>query len=68
MNCALSVYGIYISGQLSCDVIGCLSRPVDLAVMLLAVLNLNRLLSRDAIGCLLVKPWCYRLPTSVKSS
>ena len=37
VNCVSSVYGIYISGQLSRDVIGCFKS--------------NRWLSRDVIGC-----------------
>ena len=38
VNCSPSIYGIYVFGQLSCDVIGCF--------------NSNRWLSRDVIGCL----------------
>ena len=37
VNCVLSVYSIYVSGQFSRDVIGCLNRTVGWAVMLLAV-------------------------------
>ena len=33
--------------------------PLLKCVMLLAVLNLNRWLSSDTIGCSLVKPFCY---------
>ena len=42
VNCVSSVYGIYFSGQLSRDVIGCFKS--------------NRWLSRDVIGCSFVKP------------
>ena len=41
VNCVSSVYGIYISGQLSRDVIGCFKT--------------NRWLSRDVIGCWFVR-------------
>ena len=41
------VYGIYVSGQLSRDVIGCLKS--------------NHWLSRDVIGCWFVKSCCYLL-------
>ena len=37
VNCVSSVYGIYVSGQLSRDVIGCFKS--------------KRWLSRDVIGC-----------------
>ena len=47
MNCVSSVYGIYVSGQLSRDVIGCFKS--------------NRWLSRDVIGCWFVKSCCYWL-------
>ena len=39
-NCVSSVYGIYVSGQFSRDVIGCFKS--------------NRWLGRDVIGCWLV--------------
>ena len=47
VNCVSSVYGIYISGQLSRDVIGCFKS--------------NRWLSRDVIGCWFVRSCCYLL-------
>ena len=47
VNCGSSVYGIYVSGQLSRDVIGCFKS--------------NRWLSRDVIGCCFVKSCCYLL-------
>ena len=47
VNCVSSVYGIYISGQLSRDVIGCFKS--------------NRWLSRDVIGCWFVRSCCYFL-------
>ena len=47
MNCVSSVYGIYVSGQLSRDVIGCFKS--------------NRWLSRDVIGCWFVKLCVYDL-------
>ena len=47
VNCVPSVYGIYISGQLSSDVIGCFKS--------------NRWLSRDVIGCWFVRSCCYLL-------
>ena len=47
INCVLSVYGTYVSGQLSCDIIGCF--------------KLNRWLSGDVIGCCFVKSCCYLL-------
>ena len=46
-NCVSSVYGIYVSGQLSHDVIG--------------YIKSNRWLSRDIIGCWFVKSCCYFL-------
>ena len=46
VNCVSSVYGIYVSGQLSGDVIGCFKS--------------NRWLSRDFIGCWFVRS-CYYL-------
>ena len=45
VNCVSSVYGIYISGQLSRDVIDCFKS--------------NRWLSRDVIGCWFVRSCCY---------
>ena len=47
VNCVSSVYGIYVSGQLSRDIIGCFKS--------------NRWLSRDVIGCWFVKSCCYLL-------
>ena len=47
VNCVWSVYGIYVSGQLSRGVIGCFKS--------------NCWLSRDVIGCWFVKSWCYLL-------
>ena len=47
VNCVSSVHGIYVSGQLSRDVIGCF--------------NSNRWLSRDVFGCWFVKWCCYWL-------
>ena len=47
VKCVLSLYGIYVSGQLSRDVIGCFKS--------------NRWLSRDVIGCWFVKSCCYLL-------
>ena len=47
VNCVSSVYGIYVSGQLSRDVIGCFKS--------------NRWLSGDVIGCWFVKSCCYLL-------
>ena len=47
VNCVSSVYGIYVSGQLSRDVIGCFKS--------------NRWLSRDVIRCWFVKSCCYLL-------
>ena len=47
VNCVSSVYGIYVSGQLSRDVIGCFKS--------------NRWLSRDVIGCWFIKACCYLL-------
>ena len=47
VNCVSSVYGNYVSGQLSRDVIGRF-KP-------------NRWLSRDVIGCWFVKSCCYLL-------
>ena len=47
VNCVSSVYGIYVSGQLSRDVIGCFKS--------------NRWLSRDVIGCWFIKSCCYLL-------
>ena len=47
VNFVSSVYGIYISGQLSRDVIGCFKS--------------NSWLSGDVIGCWLVKWCCYLL-------
>ena len=47
VNCVLSVYGIYVSGQLSRDVTGCFKS--------------NRWLSRNVIGCWFVKSCCYLL-------
>ena len=44
VNCVSSVYGIYVSGQLSRDVIGCFKS--------------NRWLSRDVNGCWFVKSCC----------
>ena len=41
VNCVSSVYGIYVSGQLSCDVIGCFKS--------------NRWLGHDVIGCWFVR-------------
>ena len=47
VNCVSSVYGIYVSGQLSRDVIGCFKS--------------NRWLGRDVIGCWFVRSCCYLL-------
>ena len=47
VNCVSSVYGIYLSGQLSRDVIGCFKS--------------NLRLSRDVIGYWFVKSCCYVL-------
>ena len=47
VNCGSSVYGIYVSGQLSRYVIGCFKS--------------NRWLGRDVIGCWFVKSCCYLL-------
>ena len=47
VNCVSSVYSIYVSGQLSREVIGCF--------------KLNRWLSRDVIGSWFVKSCCYLL-------
>ena len=48
VNCVSSVYGIYVSGQFSRDVIGCFkSNRTGWAVMLLAVGSLGRVV----IGC-----------------
>ena len=47
VNCVSSVYGIYISGQLSRDVIGCFKSKCWL--------------SRDVIGCWFVRWCCYLL-------
>ena len=47
VNCVSSVYAIYVSGQLSHDVISCLKS--------------NRWLSCDVIGCWFVKLCCYWL-------
>ena len=47
VNCVLSVYGTYVSCQLSRDVIGCFKS--------------NRCLSRDVISCWFVKWCCYLL-------
>ena len=47
VNCVSSLYGIYVSGQLSRDVIVCFKS--------------NRWLSRDVIGCWFVKWCCYLL-------
>ena len=47
VNCVSSVYGIYVSGQFSRDVIGCFKS--------------NRWLGRDVIGCWLVRSCCYWL-------
>ena len=44
VNCVLSVYGIYISGQLSRDVIGCFKS--------------NCWLSRDVSGCWFINKYC----------
>ena len=43
VNCVSSVYGIYVSGQLSRDVIGCFKSNHWLSQMLLAVGSLSRL-------------------------
>ena len=45
VNCVLSVYGIYVSGQFSHDVIGCFKS--------------TRWLGRDVIGCWFVRSCCY---------
>ena len=47
VNCVSSVYGIYVSGQLSRDVVGCFKS--------------NRWLGRDVIGCWFVRSCCYLL-------
>ena len=47
VNCVSSVYCIYVSGQLSRDVIGCFKS--------------NRWLGRDVIGCWFVRLCCYWL-------
>ena len=50
VNCVSSVYGIYVSGQFSRDVIGCFKS--------------NRWLGRDVIGCWFVRScryWLWRL-------
>ena len=47
VNCVSSVYAIYVSGELSCDVIGCFKS--------------NRWLGRDVIGCWFVRSCCYWL-------
>ena len=47
VNCVSSVYGIYVSGQLSRDVIGCFKS--------------NRWLGRDVVGCWFVRSCCYLL-------
>ena len=47
VNCVSSVYGIYVSGQFSRDVIGCFKS--------------NRWLGRDVIGCWFVRSCCYWL-------
>ena len=47
VNCVSSVYGIYVSDQLSRDVTGCFKS--------------NGWLSRDVIGCWFVKSSCYWL-------
>ena len=47
VNSVSSFYGIYVSGQLSRDVIGCFKS--------------NRCLSRDVIGCWFVRSCCYLL-------
>ena len=46
VNCVSSVYRIYVSGQLSRDVIGCFES--------------NHWLSRDVIGCWFVRSCCGR--------
>ena len=51
VNCVSSVYGIYVSGQLSRDVIGCFKS--------------NRWLSRDVIGCWFLRSCCYLLWTLI---
>ena len=45
VNCVSSAYGIYVSGQLSRDVIGCF--------------KWNRWLRCDVIGCWFVRSCCY---------
>ena len=50
VNCVSSVYGIYVSGQLSRDVIGCFKS--------------NRWLGRDVIGSWFVRLCCYWLTTT----
>ena len=50
VNCVSTVNGIYVSGQLSRDVIGCFKS--------------NRWLSRDVIGCRFVQS-CYVNPYSI---
>ena len=47
VNCVSSVYGIYVSGQLSRDVIGCFKS--------------NRWLGRDVIGCWFGRLCCFWL-------
>ena len=47
VNCVSSVYGIYVSGQLSRDVIGCFKS--------------NRWLGRDVIGCWFIRSCCETL-------
>ena len=47
VKCLSSVYGIYVSGQLNRDVIGCFKS--------------NHWLSRDVTGCWFVKSFCYWL-------
>ena len=47
VNCVSSVYGIYVSGQFSRDVIGCFKS--------------NRWLGRDVIGCWFVRSCCFTL-------
>ena len=61
VNCVSSVYGIYVSGQLSRDVIGCFKSNRWLSRDVIGCFKSNRWLSSDVIGCWFVRSCCYLL-------
>ena len=60
VNCASSVYIIYVSGQLSRDVIGCFKLNRWLSRDVIGCFKSNRWLSRDGIGCFKLNRWLSR--------